>query len=63
MGKGGRGAHIYGGIKIGLLVVSLRQSTQKLINNNVHSKLYSAINLYEFNKIIEGKNADMLKVN
>ena len=35
-----------------LLVVSRRQSIQKLIYNNVHLTLYNVVNQYELNKII-----------
>ena len=33
----------------------MRQSIQKLINNDVHPKLHNVINCYDFNKIIENK--------
>ena len=42
-------------LKIRLLVVSMMQSIQKLINNNVHLKLHNIINHYDLNKIIENK--------
>ena len=39
-------------LKIRLLGVSMMQSIQKLINNNVHLKLHNVISNYDLNKVI-----------
>ena len=45
-------------VKIRLPLVSMMQSIQKMINNNVHVKLHNVINLYDFSKVIENKNKE-----